>query len=377
MKTQIKTGPPVEGNDFFGREKEINYAWDLINRGISLMLAAPRRVGKSSFAKKMLTKAAGANWKYLYIDLEEVRNEEEFIRLFIEKIQEESWWQKAKASISDNTLKILKSIQEIEILGTSVSLDTHAWKRNIYSQLKKLIEETGEILIVVDELTIFLNSLLKKENGKENVEFFLNWLRSLRQITKTKARWIFCSSVSIQNFVNTHCLSHTLNDVKSFPIDEFTSTEAKNFIKNLDIPENIVFTDKHISYILKKLSWKLPFFIQILIEKTISLIVLNAQILSENTINKAYQTIITETHFDTWHQRLNDYSENKDHAKAVLKILSQNHKGESRDNLFNILYGRINDTDKCEEITSALLSMLKMMDILCQRMPSIISGHLS
>jgi len=24
----IKTGPPVEGDDFYGREKELQYAWD-------------------------------------------------------------------------------------------------------------------------------------------------------------------------------------------------------------------------------------------------------------------------------------------------------------------------------------------------------------
>ena len=53
-----KAGPPVEGDDFFGREKELAYAWRKLQSGNSLLLAAPRRVGKTSFAKKLLSLAA-------------------------------------------------------------------------------------------------------------------------------------------------------------------------------------------------------------------------------------------------------------------------------------------------------------------------------
>jgi AAA+ ATPase superfamily predicted ATPase len=57
-KIAIKTGPVVEGNDFYGREKELRYAWEtLISKGTSLLLSAPRRVGKTSFSKKMLKMA--------------------------------------------------------------------------------------------------------------------------------------------------------------------------------------------------------------------------------------------------------------------------------------------------------------------------------
>ena len=47
-------GPPVEGENFFGREKELDFAWNHIKKGNSIILSAPRRIGKSSFAKKLL-----------------------------------------------------------------------------------------------------------------------------------------------------------------------------------------------------------------------------------------------------------------------------------------------------------------------------------
>ena len=63
-KISIKIGPPVEGDDFYGREKELRNAWEIhISKGTSLLLSAPRRVGKSSFSKKMLKMAETNGWK--------------------------------------------------------------------------------------------------------------------------------------------------------------------------------------------------------------------------------------------------------------------------------------------------------------------------
>ncbi len=49
-----KIGPPVEGDDFFGREKEIQKANRLLDSSHSLLLSAPRRIGKSSLAKRLI-----------------------------------------------------------------------------------------------------------------------------------------------------------------------------------------------------------------------------------------------------------------------------------------------------------------------------------
>jgi ATP-dependent protease HslVU (ClpYQ) ATPase subunit len=57
MAIKLKIGSPVVGEDFFGREVELRKAEALI-RDNNLMLAAPRRVGKTSFARKMLRLSA-------------------------------------------------------------------------------------------------------------------------------------------------------------------------------------------------------------------------------------------------------------------------------------------------------------------------------
>ncbi len=58
-----KIGPPVEGDDFFGREKEIRHANRLLNSNHSLLLSAPHRIGKSSLAKRLIEVKKSQGWK--------------------------------------------------------------------------------------------------------------------------------------------------------------------------------------------------------------------------------------------------------------------------------------------------------------------------
>ena len=348
QKIKILAGPPVEGPDFYGRTKELQYAWEKhILKGVSLLLSAPRRVGKSSFSKKMLKLAEEKGWKTLYLDLQGISAENDFVKLFKKEFKSEGWWNK----IGDATLKLFDSIKDLEVVGNKVSIDSNVWRSDAYGKIKQLIESAEEILIVIDELTIYLNHLLAQENGKEKVEFFLEWLRGFRQTTK--ARWILCSSVGIENFASMHQLSKHLNDLHSFPIGAFSKNEAKDFISRLDVDKNVQFTEEHIQYILDKLVWHLPFFIQILVEKINFLICVEGKQLSNDTIDEAYKCLIAENHFNTWDERLGEYDELKDNARKILKLCSVP-VGRSRDELLSNL-----SVNEAETILAKLLYMLQ------------------
>jgi len=355
-KISIKAGPPVEGDDFYGRETELQYAWEYhISKGVSLLLSAPRRVGKSSFSKRMLNLAEENGWKTLYLDLQGISTEGEFVKLFKEKLETEKWWNK----IGDVTLKLFDSIK-LEITGNNISIDTSIWRSDNYGIIKQLIESTDDILIVIDELTIYLNHLLTQENGKEKAEMFLEWLRKFRQVSGTKVRWIFCSSVGIENFAAMHQLSKHLNDIPSFPIGAFSEDETTDFISRLDVDKKVEFTKEHIQYILDKLVWLLPFFIQILVEKVNFLVCVEGKQLSNDTIDEAYNRLITENHFNTWDERLKEYHELEDYTRKILTSCALP-RGRSRRELLATLSANKTDIDidKIENTLSQLLNMLQ------------------
>jgi hypothetical protein len=289
--------------------------------------------------------------------LESVKTEEQFADFFKKKLLETKWWKNLKSKLGDTATKIINSLGEIECAGTKISPNTAVWRSDNYNKIQQLIENADKILIVIDELTIFLNKLLKEDNGKGKVEFFLNWLRSFRQISGSKARWIFCSSIGIENFASMHQLSYTLNDVHNFPIGAFSEKEAKEFIPRLDVSENVKFMDKDIQCILDKLSWYLPFFIQIFVEKINHLIHVEDKALSEDTIDEAWQLLILGTHFNSWNDRLKEYYELENEARQILKLCASG--GKSRDNLFADLSVKMHDPEKLETTMAQLLYMLQ------------------
>jgi len=246
----------------------------------------------------------------------------------------------------------------LKVTESTNSTISEIWRNDTYGKIKQLIESFDEILIVIDELTIYLNHLLTQEKGKEKVEFFLEWLRSFRQTTKV--RWIFCSSVGIENFASMHQLSKHFNDIHSFQLGAFTEDEAKDFISRLDVDENVQFTHEHIQYILDKLVWYLPFFIQILVEKINFLVCVEDKQLSNDTIDEAYNSLIkNQIHFNTWDERLKEYNEFENDARKILKLCAFPHDGRNREDLLTNLSANQNDIEKIETILAKLLNMLK------------------
>ena len=195
-----KIGPPVEGDDFYGREKELKKATRLLDSGHSLLLSAPRRIGKSSFAKRLIDIKRNKGWNCVYIDLEETTSEDGFLRLIIESFENGKIWKQVTGSISKGIGAVLDRIEKVSVGPIDININKKDEQENLYKDLKELICHDQDTLIVVDELTLFLGLLNKNENGTDKVSFILNWLRSLRQVSHTKVRWLFCGSVGLRNF---------------------------------------------------------------------------------------------------------------------------------------------------------------------------------
>jgi uncharacterized protein len=356
-----QTGSPVEGEDFYGRENELNFAWNHIKKGNSLILSAPRRVGKSSFAKKLLNKAHTESWNTFEINLEEIKSEAGFVNLFVEKLQNQDWWGNLKSKSKGTIEQILTSIKpSFEYEGMKGTLEWQSKKADIYEKLKQLLDHQEPTLIMIDEVTILLNSFLEdKENGIENVKFFLNWLRSFRQVTGTKIQWVFCSSIGIDNFTNQHNLSYTFNDVTSFPIGAFNENTSIGLLKALAKSDSLPITDEIIKEMLAKIGWLLPYFLQILHFKFNSLIKIEGDKINEKTLEKAYQLLIEEKHLNTWNERLKDYGTLEADARLLLTHICKTKNGASRNSLISLLIKKYNDPEKSEEIVSKLLYMLK------------------
>ena len=353
-----KIGPPVEGDDFFGREKEIRQANRLLDRNHSLLLSAPRRIGKSSLSKRLIEEKKAQGWKCGYIDLEETTTEEGFLRLVIEAFKNNGIWKQFAEGMSKGLASVLDRIEKVSVGPVDFNIGKKEEQEDLYKNLKELIKHEEDTFIVVDELTLFLGILNKSDNGAEKVAFILNWLRSLRQVSKTQVRWLFCGSVGLRNFTSAMNLGYTINDLTEFSLDELTREEAIGLLRGLCRSEDINMSEECINYTLDKLQWNIPYFIQVIFSKLAE--DYGGKITQEN-IDVAYDKLCSENYLSTWSERLAEYREYEVPARQILKSLSTQSSGMERDSMLDILMTD-QDVSMREQIDYTLSKVLEMLE---------------
>ncbi len=355
-----RTGPPVEGDDFIGREKELQFAFSQIEDGNSLILAAPRRVGKTSFAKKLLVMADEKDWRTLEINLEGIRSEYQFIKTFIKELQKMTWWGSVSATITNNLTSLLEQIDvSIEQDGIKGSIAWKAKRKEVFEKLENLFEHNKNTLIMIDELGVLLNAYVKdKKTGISNAESLLNWFRSLRQKSGTKIRWIFCSSIGIRNFTNRHNISYTINDIEPFKLKTFDKKLAKGLIKKLADSKRFELPDTIVENMLEKIDWYLPYFIQLLFKEIHRLNKVEEFTVDERIVDIAYEGLIKNQYFDTWDERLEYYYELEITFRKILNSLCKNPEGESRKLLFDLIHLPSEPLEGTEKVLGQILGML-------------------
>ena len=355
-----KVGPPVEGEDFFGRKKELQFAFNQIEDGNSLLLAAPRRVGKTSFAKKLIVMADARSWRILEINLEGIKSEPQFIKTFIKDLQKKTWWGSLSKAIRNNIGSLLEQIDvSIEKDGLKGSVAWKAKRKEVFEKLENLFEHNKNTLIMIDELGVLLNTYGEDvETGITNAESLLNWFRSLRQKSETQIRWIFCSSIGIKNFTNRHNISYTINDIEPFKLKTFDKPLAKGLIEKLAESKGFELTDIIIEKMLEKIDWYLPYFVQLLFKEIHRLNQVEELPVDKKLVDVAYESLVKNQYFDTWDERLKYYYEVEITSRKILNRLCQNPEGESRKLLFDLIHQASDPREETEKELGQIIGML-------------------
>lgn len=357
MAISNKVGPPVIGEDFYGRSKELTHAHEYLDTNHSLILSAPRRIGKSSFAKRLVEDKKSAGWTCAYLDLEGIQSQHEFLNILICKFDGSKIWRQTAKAAGGFINRILEGIKGIG----PVKLDFSRTEviENLYTSLSEAMDHTRDSLIVIDELPLFLNIIDKEDTSHKNAGFLLNWFRSLRQVDGTKIRWIFCGSVGFHNFTSMRNLSMTINDMISFDFDALSQEEAEGLILALSDSLSIPISANIVKYILDKIEWHIPYFIQLLF----------TTIKNYPDAKKGVTTLMVDTAFDylahtdilnTWYERLAEYNGFKEGAEILLNALSSADKGLSRETLLDIFAQFINEpVAKANTKFSLILHMIE------------------
>ena len=338
MAITNKIGAPVTGEDFYGRHIELARAHRYLDERQSLLLSAPRRIGKSSLAKKLISDKAAENWKCIYIDLQGIATKETFLRKLIDSFTGAGLIEKTGKKVKDFFESFFNVAEGLELGIMKIDLNHRGSLESMYNRLVETFDYDYDTLIVIDELPLFLGKLMHKDGeNRDEVEFLLNWFRSIRQHENSHLRWLFCGSVGLRNFTNHYRMSQAINDLIDFELGELTDEEAKGLIKALAHSYDLYINDDVVNHALNLLQWPIPYFVQLLIDRLIA----NKNnddgaVVEISDVELAIDELSQSDYFMTWDERLDEYRDLESMARSVLNNLAIVHDGLTKENLLKI-----------------------------------------
>lgn len=307
------TGPVAEGEKYFRRSLVEDKIWRQIEKNSHVLFLAPRRVGKSSIVKYM-TKNCADNFACKYENIQSDKTKHEFYKRLCRMIAD------GVSTVSKSKIKLwtlIKSIQVKAIGAEGLQIEQHAidYKNVFYEMLSALNQENEKIVLFLDEFPDVIWNINKTE-GAEAAESLLDELRALRQTDtfNNSITMVLLGSIGLNHVVKIISgRVDKVNDLHKEYLDALDLKQAEAFVDHLTDNATMRIDVDTKNYLLKKLGYYIPFYIQIMIELCDDLLYEEDRPdLSKNDIDKIYKQLITQhQHFEDWENRLSKYFPNQ------------------------------------------------------------------
>ena len=177
------TGRWVSGDDFFDRDGELRVLEQRVLGGNHVLLTGQRRMGKTSIARELGRRLEqSGQWVGLFTDVEGATCPEDVIADIARAAHPV---RSIVARLGSKVQQALGAMEEIGLstfrLKVRVELNAGNWRDRGERLLRGCAEHDKRVLLVIDELPIFLKRMLRETDGATRVEGFLSWLRGVFQ----------------------------------------------------------------------------------------------------------------------------------------------------------------------------------------------------
>ena len=263
-------GQIPRGSDFFKRAAIINKIYRRLEAGNHIFLSAPRRAGKTSIMR-FLEDNPRKGYAFLYINTEDVGDIEEFFKLLSDELLD-SKAVRTMTQLVENSKGIFASftekISKIKVWNLEFQMQNKkqpTYKDEFHELMKKLNSEDFTIVLMLDEFPITLEKIHRKHGEYEAIHF-LHCNRSIRQEASKGIQFIYTGSIGLANIASKLNATAALNDLNVVEIPPLTFSEAKRFTTTLLKNYQVAYEADVIDYLLEKLQWLMPFFIQLVVQ---------------------------------------------------------------------------------------------------------------
>jgi hypothetical protein len=327
----VGSGAVATGSNFYLRNDIVEDILDKIKKGNSVLLAAPRRVGKTSIMQYM-EQYPVENHKLIFQNIEGITSANEFFeRIYTMLFNCLNKTGKAKEKGGD-LINFLKSITKIGPGGIErkpKSIDYLKATNTLLTEINK-IKDLENIILLLDELPIMLYNINKKNNKEaicvlENMRYW----RQQPEMNK-KIKFVLAGSVGIHYVVDI--IDNRNAEINDLAVIDFKPLSEKEACKYIDWATNgasVAYTANLKQYLLNKINYYVPFFINLLLDE------INKQAkktynptITNKCIDIAFDIVIERSdYFDDWKNRLQKFMPQKDFNFVNEILIHAAHKG--------------------------------------------------
>ena len=235
------TGRWVSGEDFFDRDPELRLLESRIRDGNHVLLTGQRRMGKTSIARELGRRVESQGWTSLFTDVEDAAGPEDVIADIAEAVH-------PIRSISSRFAATMgrwfdENVEEISASDFRVKIRagvSGSWKRHGADLIGLCAEHHQRVLLVIDELPIFLMRLLRDDEGVRRVDDFLSWLRgSLQRIEGKSPVLVVSGSIGLAPLVQRLGIPDRINYLHSYRLGPWNRTASVDCFRLLAISHGL------------------------------------------------------------------------------------------------------------------------------------------
>ncbi|MFN0014189.1 MAG: hypothetical protein ACKVU2_06535 [Saprospiraceae bacterium] len=264
-------GQTPRGEDFYPRDSIINRIYRRLDSGNHLYLSAPRRSGKTSIMRA-LEDSPRDGYIFIYLNVEDCTDQEDYFRLLSEELEKSAAHGKL-ARLGERAKGVLESflerVKKVKIAGleleTASSGAAPSYAKTFEQLLLELETENSTIVVMVDEFPVAVENIAKAKD-KDAAVGFLHANRAMRQRAKSAIRFIYTGSIGLPNVARKLDPAPTINDLNIVEIPPLSTEEALDMSRRIFARYGIAVDDAILRYMLEKIQWLMPFFIQLVIQ---------------------------------------------------------------------------------------------------------------
>lgn len=328
---RIVVGPAATGEYYFPRPLIVQMIWESILKGSHVLLAAPRRVGKTSVMLDMMDNPPDQT-RCIFQNIQGIKSEAEYHQRFYELLlQCLSRFGKSKEWLH-NLAKGIK-IEEITLEGVKFGdKKGFDFEEGIKNLLSEIAQNKMRVVLLLDELPEVLNNLHKRGRGEE-ASNILNHLRELRQnpTLREHLSLVLAGSVGIQHVVkNIEGRINDLNDFDKVPFEALDRETARDYIAWATKGATLQYDTGLTAQLLDQVGHYIPYFMNLMLDEVNKAArKRNSASITKADIDAAFVLIVKNSdHFKEWKNRLSDYFNPTEQAYLHEVLVCVAHEGK-------------------------------------------------